>query len=183
MSETTTTNPTNPAAQETPPAEDTTPKPDTVQRDAAKPLGEPGLKALQAERDRADRLESEIKKLQRSHQQQFEALRSVFGDDTDASAKPEDVVRTLQEQVAQLRHENDVNAAARQYGITDQNDLDLLRAAGNPDLLRQWAERLKPSTTTQPATPEPDPGQGARPGTPASEDDAVYRQFFTDPSR
>lgn len=173
MSETTTT--AGPVPEPQTPNPETPPKDGA--RDADQPLGEPGLKALQAERERADRLESEIKKLQ-PLRQQFDALRSVFGDQ-DASAKPEDVVRGLQDQVSALRHENDVNAAARKYGITDEQDLAILRSTNNPDLLRQWAERLKPPAgSPAPATPEPDPGQGARPGNPASDDDALYQQFF-----
>jgi len=151
---------------------------DAGQRDTDQPLKEPGLKALQAERDRADRLEAEIKALRPQTEQQqklFDQLRGVFGDQA-ADVKPEDVVKNLQQEMAQLRHERAVDQVARQFGITEEADLNLLRSAQSPELMQQWGERLKPAPKS-PAAPEPDPGQGARTGT-QSEEDVEYQKFY-----
>lgn len=168
MSETTTDTPQQPAAE--PPAD----QQQDAKRDASdQPLGEPGLRALQAERERADRLESEIKSL-RPLKDQWSALQQVFGAKVEGD-KPEDIVRNLQQQVEQMRHESRVNEVARTFGITDAADLDLLRRTPDPELMQQWGERLRPKQSAP--KPEPDPGQGARQAT-ASAEDAEYDQFF-----
>jgi hypothetical protein len=159
MSETTTETP-----QATPdaPAE----QPDGKREAADQPLGEPGLKALQAERERADRLEKEINSL-RPLKDQWSALQQVFGAKVEGD-KPEDIVRNLQQQVEQMRHESRVNEVARTFGITDPTDLELMQ---------QWGERLRGQKLPTPPTPEPDPGQGARQST-VSAEDVEYQQFY-----
>lgn len=137
------------------------------------PLGEPGLKALRKERERGDRLEAQLNSLQ-PIREQFDALRSVFGD-TGGDQSPEDVVKGLQQQVTQMQHDNLVNNVARQHGITDEDDVALLRDARDQDQMARLAARLK--ATGKPVAPTPDPGQGARPGA-TSQEDADYQQFY-----
>jgi hypothetical protein len=176
MSDTTTaaTEPTTPATRATTPAASTEPTPSTTEgRDAPNPdkLGEPGLKALQQEREAREKLEREVGPLR----QQMEALSRVFGGES-TTGKPEDVVATLQQQVADMRHDTLVERVARSHGITDDKDVAVLRAIKDEPLMQQLAERLR--TPQGPTAPAPDPGQGARPATPQAEADAEYSKYF-----
>jgi hypothetical protein len=134
-------------------------------------LGEPGLKALQQEREAREKLEREVGPLR----QQMEALSRVFGGES-TTGKPEDVVASLQQQVAEMRHNTLVSDVARRHGITDDNDVAVLREVKDEALMTRLAERLK--APAGPTVPAPDPGQGARPSTPQAEADAAYEQFF-----
>ena len=175
MSDTTpTTEPTAPAKGAETPTATTEPTPkatDTGAKPADAPLGEPGLNALRQEREARERLEREVGPLR----QQMEALSRVFGNET-TTGKPEDVVATLQQQVAEMRHDTLVERVARSHGITDDRDVAVLRAIKDEALMGQLAERLK--APPGPSTPEPDPGQGARPTTPQAERDAEYSKYF-----
>lgn len=169
-----TTEPTAPATgagTPTPTTEPTTPEASTGAKPADAPLGEPGLKALQSEREARERLEREVGPLR----QQMEALSRVFGGES-TTGKPEDVVATLQQQVADMRHDTLVERVARSHGITDDGDVAVLREVKDEALMTRLAERLK--TPPGPTVPAPDPGQGARPSTPQAEADAAYEQFF-----
>ena len=109
-------------------------------------------------------------------------LRELLGDKA-ADVKPEDAVKTLQQEMAELRQETRLAQVARTFGITDDNDLALLRSANTPELMTAWAERLKPTVAVPaaPPLPGPDPGQGARPS--SSAEDAEYAQFYPSPTR
>src|SRR5690242_10541409 len=155
-----TTEQTAPATGTPTPTATTEPTPSAAPegRDAPTPdkLGEPGLKALREEREARERLEREVGPLR----QQMEALSRVFGGDS-TTGKPEDVVATLQQQVAEMRHSTLVNDVARRHGITDDNDVAVFREVKDEALMTRLAERLK--APTGPTVPAPDPGQGARP--------------------
>lgn len=166
MSEATTETPAAPQPQAPEPAK-------VEQRDADEPLREPGKKALQAERERADRLESEVNNL-KPLKEQWERLQAVFGGKAEGET-PEDVVKSLQQQVEQLHRVNQVNELARTFGITDAEDIARLTRIPDPDLRADIAARLTPAQAAAPAAPLTDPGQGARPG--ASSDDEYARYF------
>ena len=169
-----TTEPTVPATGAVTPTattEPTTPEASAGAKPADKPLGEPGLKALREEREARERLEREVGPLR----QQMEALSRVFGGES-TTGKPEDVVATLQQQVADMRHDTLVERVARSHGITDDRDVAVLRAIKDESLMQQLAERLK--APPGPTVPAPDPGQGARPTTPQAEADAEYLKYF-----
>jgi hypothetical protein len=174
MSDTTTSEPTAPATGTETPHSTPEPNPsETAGRDAPKPdkLGEPGLKALREEREARERLEREVGPLR----QQMEALRSVFGGEA-TTGKPEDVVATLQQQVAEMRHDTLVERVARSHGITDDDDVSVLREIKDEATMQRLAQRLK--APPGPSIPAPDQGQGARPTTPQAEADAEYSRYF-----
>lgn len=175
MSDTTpTTEPTAPATGTGTPTATTEPTPkatDTGATPVDVPLGEPGLNALRQEREARERLEREVGPLR----QQMEALSRVFGGES-TTGKPEDVVATLQQQVAEMRHNTLVNDVARRHGITNDEDVAVLREVRDEAVMTRLAERLK--TPPAPPVPAPDAGQGARPSTPATDEDAAYRAFF-----
>lgn len=181
MSDTTTPAPTaTPVAEQPTPAAPAAPV-DTdglVQRDAAnEPLGQPGLKALQAEREARERLENELKSL-KPLKEQMDALRGVFG---DRAADPgKDIVTTLQEQVAAMQRDTLVERVARSHSIVDDGDVDLLRNAKDEATMLRLAERLKASNAG-PTSPAPDPSQGSAPISEAAAADAAYQAFFPEP--
>lgn len=180
MSDTTTT-PAQPAPVAEPPKPAAPAAPvDTdglMQRDAADaPLGQPGLKALQAERDRVTALENELKTL-KPLREQMDALRGVFGDKAADGGK--DIVTTLQEQVAEMRRDTLVERVARSHGINDDTDVDLLRNAKDEATMLRLAERLK-ATNAGPSSPAPDPSQGSAPISEQAAADAAYAAYFPD---
>lgn len=161
-----------PAPEATPPATpDPTPKASDGRDAPSDTLGEPGLKALQREREAREKLEKEVGPLR----QQMEALRRAFGGES-TEGKPEDVVANLQQQVSQMQRDSLVNDVARRHGITSDDDVALLRGATDADHMARLAERLK--VTPGPTGPAPDQGQGARPTTPQAEADAEYARYF-----
>ena len=161
------------------PAATINPEPES-QRDAADaPLGQPGLKALQAERDRVTALENELKGF-KPLREQMDALRGIFGD--KAADPGKDIVTTLQEQVAEMRHDTLVERVARSHGINDDKDVAVLRAIKDESLMQQLAERLKASNTG-PTSPAPDPSQGSAPIGEQAAQDAAYAAFFPDTPR
>lgn len=136
---------------------------------AEAPLGESGIKALREERAARERLEQAMK-------DQRSALLKAFGVETD---KPgEDIVKTLQEQVAEMRHNTTVSDVARRHGITDDSDVELLRNARDEATMLRLAERLKTTPSAAPSSPAPDPSQGAAPLSEEAAAKAAYEAFF-----
>ena len=176
---TTSATPAAPVAEQPKPAAPAAPE-TPVQRDAAdEPLGQPGVKALQAERDRVTALENELKGF-KPLKEQMDALRGIFGD--KAADPGKDIVTTLQDQVAEMRHDTLVERVARSHGISDDKDVAVLRAIKDESLMQQLAERLKASNNTPP-TPAYDPSQGSAPISEAAAADAAYQAFFPSSSK
>lgn len=144
---------------------------------AEAPLGTPGLSALRAERERGDRLEAELREL-KPLKVQMDALAKAFG---AGDAPAEDIVGTLQQQVAAMQRDNLVNNVARRHGITAETDVELLRAAGDEATMARLAERLKASaanTTPATNTPAPDASQGTAPPSQEALQEAQYAAFY-----
>lgn len=152
-------------------------------------LGEGGKKAIQSERDARKQAEDKVKQMEAQLQslqpmkEQMDKLRAAFGEPEQAG---EDIVSTLQAQVAEMRLDNLVNNVARQHGITDDGDMQFLRTAGTPEQMQALAQRLKVSANpapNTPGTPAPDAGQGARQSSPQAEEDAEYSKYYPNPSK
>lgn len=170
----TTTTPTPAEAQQPDPAPTGATTPETAS-DA--PLGEPGLRALQAERERGNRLEAELREL-KPIKAQMDALRAAFG---PSDAPGDDIVGTLQQQVAAMQKDSLVNSMARRHGITEESDVDLLRSAPDEAAMARLAERLKATaagTTPAPNAPAPDPSQGTQLPSQEVLEDAQYAHFY-----
>lgn len=134
-------------------------------------LGDAGMKALQTERDARKAMEAQLNTLKAG-------LASALGiESKDAKSSTDDVLASIQEQMASMQHENLVLTVANTHKITDEDDLSLLRDfKGNEEALRKLAGRLKPSDKQEEAAPPkrrspgPDHSQGrgnnsdARPG-------------------
>lgn len=105
-----------------------------------KPLGPNGEKALQSERDARKALENQLNQLK-------SGLASALGvNGGDAKSSTDDVLASVQQQLATMQRENLVLSVAGSHKITDEDDLGLLRDfKGDADGLRKLAARLKPS--------------------------------------
>lgn len=126
-----------------------------------KPLGPNGEKALTAERDARKAIEAELA--------QFKAgLAAALGvKDKDAKSSTDDVLATVQAQLAMMQRENLVLSVAGSHKITDEDDLGLLRDfKGDDEALRKLAARLKPADDSnggqgqKKRAPGPDLSQG-----------------------
>jgi hypothetical protein len=159
------------------PAATSTPAPKAVIDATGKP-GETPEQTIAGLRAALAKANEEAKQSRLSAKEDFRnQMRELLGEQAEA-VKPEDAVKTLRQEMDELRQENRLSQVARTFGITDENDLALLRSANTPDLMTAWAERLKPSVVAPAvsASPLPDPGQGARAA--SSVEDAEYDQFY-----
>src|SRR5690349_2128630 len=120
-----TTEPTAPATvagTPTPTTEPITPKVGEGAQPTDQPLGEPGLKPSQRERGAREELGREVGALGRHRK----ALSRRFGGES-TTGKPEDVVASLQQQLAEMRHNTLVSDVPRRHGITHDDDVAVLR--------------------------------------------------------
>ncbi|SDD41325.1 hypothetical protein [Auraticoccus monumenti] len=130
-------------------------------KDDDEPLGPGGKKALQAERDGRKQLEQQLQQLQQSQKDQMAALAKAFGFEPDKKASTDDLVSQLQQQVAEMTHNADVDRIARDHNISDPDDIKLLRSAKDSELMEQLAKRLKSAGQQQQnGTPRPDRSVG-----------------------
>lgn len=95
-----------------------------------------------------------------------DGLKTALGIE-DKKADATELVTKLQEQLNQLAHDNLVESAARRHGITEEDDLALLRTAKDPEAMEKLAARLAPkadegdkSKPGKPGAPKPDLSQG-----------------------
>lgn len=139
-----------------PPAGDSGDKPAEGEVPSAKggdePLGEPGKKALDAERDARKALEGQMTQMR-------EAFATALGTKPDKKASVEDMVSQLQEQLTTLQRTNLINTIARENEITKADDIALIEDAATEEGMRRIAARLK-GAADAPATPKPDRSQG-----------------------
>lgn len=125
-------------------------------------LGDKGKQAIdrmKAERDEAKRsakaLETDMAELRKS-------LAEAFGVKPDPSNDSAAVLATVQEQLADLKHESAVLRLANEHQITDADDLALLGATKDPDAMGKLAARLAAKKDDGPSTPKPDLSQGSK---------------------
>lgn len=129
-----------------------------------KPLGPNGEKALAAERDARKKSDAEVAALKT----QMSRLAEAFGvKPADSKPDGEDKVDALAKAVDTILHNSAVDRVARDHGITDKDDLALLREQGNEQAMEKLAKRLQPAKTNDDdgakpkrRTPAPDPSQG-----------------------
>jgi len=133
-------------------------------------LGDAGKKALESER--AARKDAEKKAADIATA--FEALKSGLKVGLGIDSKEDDpaaIVSGLQDQLSKLTHQNLVSDVARRNGITEDDDIELLRSATDKDVMEKLAARLKPAAEGEGAggagngsngkgRPKPDPSQG-----------------------
>lgn len=145
----------------------------TPEAEADKPLGPNGVKALESERTARKELERQVQQMQQQYGQQMSALAEAFGVKSDG-AKPDDVVTTLQQQVAAMQHQSLVDRIARKHQITDADDVEHLASAKDEQAMDRLAARLAARTPeTAPGTPKPDLTQGGSGAPPALNSSAL----------
>ncbi|MDN7120296.1 hypothetical protein INN71_02705 [Nocardioides sp. ChNu-153] len=129
-------------------------------------LGDGGKKALDAERTARKQLENQLSDLKKG-------LLSALGGDTDGKSDDGDVLKSVQQQLADIKHENTVLALATRHRITDTADLELLKSTRDQAALDKLAARLAPKDGDQDngggnsggnGKPKPDRTQGGAGG-------------------
>lgn len=159
--EPTTTDPGTTTAQQQPQG---APKPPQQPAKTDEPLGEPGKKALEAERDARKKAEGDLAALRTDFDSFKTELSKAFGiqSATDDGA---DALVQVQRQLNSIQHENAVYRLAAQHEITDEGDLDLLKSATDEAAMTKLAERLASAkAASTPGTPKPDATQGGGSG-------------------
>jgi len=151
-------------------------KPEAVQTPDPKPedaLRAPGLKALETERERAKKAESQLAALE-PYKKVLEGLQRMLTPEGETEQpKPEDLIKKINDRLDQADRKAAVNELARTHGITSNDDIALLDAVVDPQQREALALRLKGVAAAIP----PDPGQGNHPGTQTPED-AEYETYF-----
>ena len=108
-------------------------------------------------------LEGKLNSLRDSQQAQSDALAKALG------LKPEETsdvqalasqVQALQAHFAETQHDNQVLLVARENGITEQADIDLLKSVKDETTMRALAARIAAASPGTPGTPQPDLSQG-----------------------
>ena len=129
-----------------------------------KPLGPNGEKALHSEREARKEADRKVAALESQMSRLAQAL-GVQSDDT--TSKDADQVAALTGKVDELLQTVAVTQIAADHGITDKDDLALLREQPTEDAMRRLAARIKPATGdgSKPNTPKPDPSTGRGGGT------------------
>lgn len=129
-------------------------------------LGEAGKRAIRIERDARKDLERQFAEVKSS-------LAEALGIKTK-DAKSEDVVAELQKQIQDMQHDNLVFRVVTdpKHQITDEGDLELVKACKDEETMRRLATRLaKKADDTSSGTaqgrrfPRQDPNQGRGGGT------------------
>lgn len=130
--------------------------------DPEKPAGEP----KPAGEDFKDRYEAQQKvnrDLEAKLNELRDGLKSALGVD-DKKIDVASLVKGLSDEIGSLKHQNLVNAVARDHGITEAKDIAILASVTDQAVMTTLAERLKPSEDNskpgKPGTPQPDPSAG-----------------------
>lgn len=163
------------------PSNDPTPDPSGDGKE--EPLGEGGKKALTAEREARKAAEEQATALRGEFDTFRTALTEALGIKSDKG--DDDALTQVQQQLAQMQRENSVFRVAAENGITDKDDLDLLRSATDEQAMSKLAGRLAAKVET-PGTPKPDATQGGTGGTPKPEvapGQARLRQAYADTAK
>lgn len=123
------------------------------QKAGDEPLGEPGKKALEVEREARKALEGQVSQMR-------DAFAAALGTKADKKTSVEDMVTQLQEQFTTLQRSNLVSTIARENSITDADDIATIAEASTEDGMRRIATRL--AAANEPGTPKPDRSQGGK---------------------
>lgn len=149
------------------------------------PLGDGGKKALDAERDARRAAEKAATDLRTEFDAFKVALTEAVGVKPE-KGKEADPLAQVQQQLAQMQRENAVLRIAAEHGISDKDDLDLLRSATDEQAMSKLAGRLAAKADATPGTPKPDATQGGT-GSPAKPEVAPgvarLRQAYADTAK
>lgn len=146
------------------PAQPAAPKPTPPVQDPTPQQAEVDWKARFEAQQTVNRdLEKKLNDIRDSQKAQADSLAKALGlkpeESTDAS-KLAGQVATLQGSFQQMQHDNMVLLVAREHGLADQADVDLLRAVGNEETMRGVAKRLAAAAESGSGKPKPDLTQG-----------------------
>lgn len=134
----------------------------------AEPLGENGLKALQAERDARKALEKQLSDAQAAIKQHEEANLSEL-------QKAQKAASDIQAELETLRRESLVNKVALSKGVPA--DLTQFLTGADEAAITEQADLLL-SRLGKPQTPKPDPSQGGQASKSSKTNAQVFADFF-----
>jgi hypothetical protein len=121
---------------------------------ADEPLEAPGLKALAAERKRADEAEARVKAFESAQDEAEKAkLSDIERANTEAAEARAEAVAAKAEAL-RLR-------VAAKHGISDEEDMELFLTGRDEATLTRQAEKLAARSAT-PGIPKPDPSSGPK---------------------
>lgn len=142
---------------------------------AEAPLGEGGIKALQAERERARELEKQLGAA-------TARLTEIERANESALDRAQREAQEAKEYAAKATAEALRFRVAAEYGISE--NVDLILTAGDEDTMRKqadlWSQRA--AAPAAPGTPLPDPSVGVKSGGPKSNGDvfaSLISEHFT----
>lgn len=135
------------------------PKPGPAGEPAAEPkaddpLEAPGLKALAAERKRADEAEARVKAFEAAQAEAEKAKLSDIERATTEAAEARTEAEAAKAETLRLR-------IAVKHGISDEEDVELFLTGKDEATLTRQAEKLAARNAT-PGTPKPDPSSGPK---------------------
>ncbi|MGV9744600.1 hypothetical protein ACWDTG_06760 [Rhodococcus zopfii] len=172
----------DPAGATPPPAPNaatTPPAPDA-------PLGEPGLRALQAERDAHAEANRKVADLQR----QLDEINAAKLSDLERAQQAAQAAAEAQQAAQNTASAKAAEAARWRFAATNGVPaawVERLRGDTDEELAADW-ESLKPTLVpavdpNAPRVPAPLPQAGPQSGTPQSEDDLFYEQIYGSPRK
>lgn len=118
------------------------------------PLEAPGLKALAAERKRADEAEARVKAFEAAQAEADKAKLSDIERATTDAAEARTEAEAAKAETLRLR-------VAVKHGITDEEDVELFLTGKDEATLTRQAEKLA-ARNAAPGTPKPDPSSGPK---------------------
>jgi len=144
---------------------DSTPRPEGVTDVEWSALGDPGKAALVRERQKASAAEAKVREFETRDLSELEKAQRE-------AAENKAVADKATTEALRLR-------LATRHGISEE-DAELFLVGTDEATLATQAERVAAlrGTPPEPRIPAPDPGQGARPNGPLSEDDQLYESLY-----
>lgn len=127
-------------------------------------------------------LEAKFNLLRDSQKQQQDAFAQALGlkpEETSDVARVAQQVADLQKEFTATQHENTVLSVANAHGISDVEDLKLLRAVTDPETMRVIAARIakQPESSHNPG-PRPDLTQGGKPNATSAKPADAFAGFL-----
>lgn len=155
--------------------------PATVSQPAESPLGEAGLRALQAEREARAEAERKAAELKR----QLDEINAAKLTELEKAQQAAAAAQQKEQEIASSKESTDAENLRLRFAITNGVPaawIDRLHGATVDELAADW-ESLKPTLVppvdpSAPRVPAPLPHAGPQGGPPQTEDDLLYEQIY-----
>ncbi|MBX4168052.1 hypothetical protein K3M35_05145 [Rhodococcus sp. DMU2021] len=150
------------------------------------PLGEPGLRALQAERDARAEADRQVADLQR----QLDEINAAQLSDLERAQQAAQAAQEAQQAAQAAAEQRAAEAARWRFAATNGVPaawVERLRGSTDEELAADW-ETLRPTLVpavdpNAPRVPAPLPNAGPQGGVPQTEEDLLYEQIYGSPRK